>query len=1133
MPPSAIMSPVSRTANGCWPSPTPSHQSTPFTTKQQLDTSVPLTVTPANTLTPNGTSTVTSPSPISLQSSPEGPRGRNPPLDFSPSPLQLPEPTSTLPLPQHFHGAMSEALAANKSPGLIRRLSRGAANKLRRRPSSNHLSNRDRSSGPVILRRRSNSKNEAELDIGSGDNEFEADIEDVQEDPEPGLGLGLAVEGMNGLSPDDGTSSLRPSLTQGGIAPIVPSVLRRGTTLLKVTKNKQKNLHLVLNTESAKVSWDPRNPSKQFYIDDIQQIRLQSDARNYREESGIPLESESRWFTIIYADQARSKGRPVKTMHLIAPNQVTFELWTSTLDDLQRYRHELMNGVAGSRLNEKTLRGHWKCEMAKMFNGRDHEDHEENLDFSGVENLCHSFHIHCSKNMLQAQFAKADKTGSGYLNFLEFTDFVRQLKQRSDIKDIYKSINPNPHEGISLDSFLKFLQETQCINVSLNRHGWVRVFNKHIRQANKSQIPQDAVEDPTIQMDFAAFSDYLCSDDNNVQDFRTSEVKFDKPLNEYFISSSHNTYLMGRQVAGNSSTEAYIRALQRGCRCVEIDCWDGPDGRPIVMHGRTLTSSVLFADCISVISKYAFEASPYPLTLSLEVHCKPEQQQAMVDIMISELGEQLLREPLMTNATQLPSPENLRHKILIKVKSGDASGASVESLHNRRERSFSSPWSRPQTMDNAAVTTTSPLASPTSSSPPEYSAAWGMGRGSITTTSISSGTEESDAGGRNDTLAPRKRHRKQRTSKIIKSLGSLGVYTQGVTFNSFTLPESKNFNHIFSLAEPRFEALCNSQDSKAQLEKHNMRYLMRVYPSQWRVGSSNPDPLLFWRRGVQMMALNWQTYDLPMQMNEAMFATGSDQLGYVLKPRELRESLTIQDEISEPSIHGLGRIQKKRIRFSVEVISAQQLPRPRGIAPDATLDPYIEIEMFCAEDRGKGIASGEGGEDASARPGLSGIGSPHRRRTRPVAANGFNPVFNASFKLAVETKYPSLVFVRWTVWNSPDGHSPVSTTNASPLATFTAKLSSLAQGYRHLRLFDHNGDQFNCATIFCKIQKEEPVTVEKEDPVPEKGNRLTRGFNKSPFKRTTSVDKRNGDRTARKGSTNSKSTSGEKSSEGT
>ena len=990
-----------------------------------------------------------------------------------------------------------------------------------------------------MLRRRSGSRNAVEVDADTIDNDFEADIEDVQEDPEPVHGLGLSLDS---LGHDSGTTALKPSLTKGGIAPIVPSKLQQGTHLTKVTKKRRKDLRFVLDTDSAKVFWNPSNASKQFYIDDIQQIRLQGDAKHYREECGVGLECESRWFTIIYADQNRAKGTPVKTMHLIAPTQVIFELWTSTLDDLQRYRHELMDGVAGSRLNEKTLRGHWRCEMAKLFNGAPHRDEEENLDFTGVENLCLSFHIHCSKNMLRAQFEKADTGKTGFLNFDEFKDFIRRLKTRSDIKDIYKSI-ASDNEGITLDAFLNFLLETQVINVQASRPHWIKVFNKHVRQANKGAVLPDTMDDSSVQMNFAAFSEFLCSHDNNIQNFKVPEVKFDKPLNEYFISSSHNTYLLGRQVAGSSSTEAYVRALQRACRCVEIDCWDGPDGRPIVMHGRTMTSSVLFADCISVIGKYAFESSPYPLILSLEVHCNPEQQQAMVDIMIRELGEQLIREPLISPSYELPTPEDLRYRILVKVKAGDTPSVNLDlpagrrDIPGRRERSFSAPWSRSQVSDHSAVPGTPNFSSTPSVSPPGDSAMWGP-RGSMTTTSISSASEESDTGRSDGVRVKRGGSLKRRKRKIIKCLGNLGVYTRGFKFRSFTLPESKGHNHVFSLAERRFEGLCKDPDTKAQLEKHNMRYLMRVYPSGYRIHSTNPDPLVFWRRGVQMMALNWQTYDLPMQMNEAMFASGSDKLGYVLKPRELRESLSIQEEISEPSIHGLGRIQKKLIRFSVDIISAQQLPRPRGVAPDALLDPYVEIEMFSAEDKAKGLASGEGGSDASARNGMSGIGSPHRRRTSVVQANGFNPIFNANFKLSLETKYPSLVFVRWTVWNSPDGRNFNSNPNADPLATFTAKLSSLEQGYRHLRLYDHNGDQFNCAALFCKIKKDEPITIDREDPVPEKGGRFKSKFPMGVFMRTKSMEKKNGRHlerasTSTVASTNtstSKSTSGEKSS---
>ena len=100
-------------------------------------------------------------------------------------------------------------------------------------------------------------------------------------------------------------------------------------------------------------------------------------------------------------------------------------------------------------------------------------------------------------------------------------------------------------------------------------------------------------------MDVDGFLAYLLSKENrvlNAPDLSDANVPAEPdssrdithPLNEYFISSSHNTYLLGRQVVGESSIEGYIRVLQKGCRCVEIDCWDGVDGQPVVLHGRTL-----------------------------------------------------------------------------------------------------------------------------------------------------------------------------------------------------------------------------------------------------------------------------------------------------------------------------------------------------------------------------------------------------------------------------------------------------------------------------------------------------------------------------------------------------------------
>ena len=67
----------------------------------------------------------------------------------------------------------------------------------------------------------------------------------------------------------------------------------------------------------------------------------------------------------------------------------------------------------------------------------------------------------------------------------------------------------------------------------------------------------------------------------------------------------------------------------KGCRCVELDCWDGPEGDPIIYHGYTLTSKIKFKDVVECIGKYAFESSPYPVILSLENHCGIQQQEKM------------------------------------------------------------------------------------------------------------------------------------------------------------------------------------------------------------------------------------------------------------------------------------------------------------------------------------------------------------------------------------------------------------------------------------------------------------------------------------------------------------------------
>ncbi|RXN18660.1 1-phosphatidylinositol 4,5-bisphosphate phosphodiesterase beta-1 isoform X1 [Labeo rohita] len=276
-----------------------------------------------------------------------------------------------------------------------------------------------------------------------------------------------------------------------------------------------------------------------------------------------------------------------------------------------------------------------------------------------------------------------------------YKSFINHLCPRSEINQIFADLGAKSKNYLSVDQMTEFINNKQRdprLNEILNdnsgdavrRCSGAGLFISLRAQGSTGELEIRSLDDNaraavsmTGQISVEGFARYLISEENSVIPPEKLDQSEDMtfPLSQYFINSSHNTYLTAGQLAGNSSVEMYRQTLLSGCRCVELDCWKGrtAEEEPVITHGFTMTSEISFKEVIEAIAECAFKTSPFPVILSFENHVdSPKQQAKMAEYCRSIFGDALLTETLekypLESGVPLPSPQELMGKILIKNK---------------------------------------------------------------------------------------------------------------------------------------------------------------------------------------------------------------------------------------------------------------------------------------------------------------------------------------------------------------------------------------------------------------------------------------------------------------------------------
>nr|XP_015192636.1 PREDICTED: 1-phosphatidylinositol 4,5-bisphosphate phosphodiesterase eta-2 isoform X7 [Lepisosteus oculatus] len=861
-----------------------------------------------------------------------------------------------------------------------------------------------------------------------------------------------------------------PKWRMGQIVERCMSSMQTGTQMVKL-RGSSKGLvrFYYLDEHKSCIRWRPsrKNEKAKISIDSMREVceGKQSEIfQRYADGSFDP----NCCFSIYYGDHMES-------LDLVSTNAEEARTWITGL----KY---LMAGISDedSLAKRQRTRDQW---LKQTFTEAD-KNGDGSLSISEVLQLIHKLNVNLPRQKVKQMFKEADTDDNqGTLGFEEFCAFYKMMSTRRDLYLLMLTYS-NHKDHLDTDDLIRFLEIEQKMT-SVTKEHCLEIVNKF------EPCPENQSQG-VLGID--GFTNYMRSPAGDIFNPDHYEVNQDmtQSLCNYFIASSHNTYLMGDQLMSQSRVDMYAWVLQAGCRCVEVDCWDGQDGEPIVHHGYTLTSKILFKDVIETINKYAFVKNPYPVILSIENHCSVPQQKKMAQYLIEVLGEKLdLSSVSMDESGLLPSPETLKGKILVKGKKlppnidenaeeGDVSdedsadeieddcklmngdwktsvnrkqveNVAKKKLDSLMKESKIRDCEDPDSFTIAALPPSGKLSEKPSLKKQKSSPIPGdkhLGKGedgaepgedsSLSTNKrqsrsfmgsfskrkkktaklkkSSSFEDEDDEQESSSSVSRGAVHysritRQKKTMKLSRALSDLVKYTKSVGLQDIETQVTSSWQ-VSSLSETKAHQIM--QQKPAHFIHFNQRQLSRIYPSSYRVDSSNYNPQPFWNAGCHLVALNYQSEGRVLQLNRAKFYSNGN-CGYILKPKCMCEG-AFNPMLEDP----LPGLMKKQL--VLRVISGQQLPKPKdSMLGDRgeIIDPFVEVEI---------------------------IGLPAdccKEQTRVVDDNGFNPMWEET--LVFTLHMPEIALVRFLVWD----HDPI---GRDFIGQRTIAFNSIMPGYRHVYL---------------------------------------------------------------------------------